>query len=121
VPDIEDYRLSPGLNIDVLAEFPDAASSDAERLVREMVLPGLGLDAPTSPSPSVPDAPIASASSLAEVSSVSEPPLPNASNVSESSAVGMPNSFAMFAEGYFQGVGYGACSRVVDVVLESFR
>lgn len=34
VPDIDDYRISPGLNIDPLAEFPDGAFADACDLAR---------------------------------------------------------------------------------------
>lgn len=40
VPDIEEYRVSPGLNIDPITEFPDAASADAVELA-SMVLAGL--------------------------------------------------------------------------------
>lgn len=34
VPDIDEYRLSPGLNIDVLSELPTLAFKDAEELAR---------------------------------------------------------------------------------------
>lgn len=34
VPDIERYRQSPGLNIDPLIEFPDAASEEAHQVIK---------------------------------------------------------------------------------------
>lgn len=41
VPDIEEYRSSPGLSIDPLSEFPDCAAPSARELMGDMVLPAL--------------------------------------------------------------------------------
>lgn len=39
VPDIEEYRVSPGLNIDPLQEFANCVSTDARTLMEDLVLP----------------------------------------------------------------------------------
>lgn len=74
VPDIDSYRVSPGLNIDPLQQFPDCSFMQAGELARAVMK---GVDK-------------------------------------------QGNSFAQFADDYFEGIGYGATERLAALAEAAF-